>query len=148
MFERTDPNTLIKWLVFAAVVYLVVPFDLVPDFLGFPGRIDDVLIMAWLGWFYWNHLRQYRSSESEREDPGQSAGTGQGSPASSSAKTFDPYRVLGITRTASRDAIQAAYRSRMQEYHPDKVAHLGQELQTLAHEKSQQIQRAYRELHR
>jgi DnaJ-domain-containing protein 1 len=34
----------------------------------------------------------------------------------------------------------------MREYHPDKVAHLGEALQTLAHEKSQEIQRAYRAL--
>jgi preprotein translocase subunit Sec63 len=36
--------------------------------------------------------------------------------------------------------------TRMKEYHPDKVAHLGDELQVLAHEKSQEIQRAYRQL--
>jgi DnaJ like chaperone protein len=34
----------------------------------------------------------------------------------------------------------------MMEYHPDKVAHLGEELQKLAHEKSQEIQRAYQQL--
>jgi len=33
-------------------------------------------------------------------------------------------------------------------YHPDKVAHLGEELQKLAHEKSQEIQRAYQQLRR
>jgi len=31
----------------------------------------------------------------------------------------------------------------MGEYHPDKVAHLGEALQEVAHEKSQEIQRAY-----
>jgi DnaJ-domain-containing protein 1 len=34
----------------------------------------------------------------------------------------------------------------MKEYHPDKVAHLGEELQNLALEKSRDIQRAYRQL--
>jgi len=56
--------------------------------------------------------------------------------------------VLGVDRTASQEAIRAAYRSRMKEYHPDKVAHLGSELQDLAHAKSQQIERAYRRLRR
>jgi DnaJ-domain-containing protein 1 len=34
----------------------------------------------------------------------------------------------------------------MTEYHPDKVAHLGEELQELAHQKVLQIQRAYHQL--
>lgn len=34
----------------------------------------------------------------------------------------------------------------MQEYHPDKVSHLGEGLQELAHTKTQEIQRAYKEL--
>jgi DnaJ like chaperone protein len=51
-----------------------------------------------------------------------------------------------VDRSASGKEIQSAYRARMQEYHPDKVAHLGDELQKLAHEKSQDIQRAYQEI--
>ena len=34
----------------------------------------------------------------------------------------------------------------MSEYHPDKVAHLGEELQELAHRKALEIQEAYRQL--
>jgi hypothetical protein len=149
MFERTDPKTLMKWLIFGAVVYFLLPFDLIPDFLGFPGRIDDVVTIALLAWFYRNHVQQYVAPGSAHEAAGSSAdaGSGQGSRAQSKhARAFDAYVVLGVTRSASSDAIQAAYRTRMQEYHPDKVAHLGEELQTLAHEKSQDIQRAYREL--
>ncbi|MCH2186293.1 DnaJ domain-containing protein, partial [Myxococcota bacterium] len=59
---------------------------------------------------------------------------------------FDPYTVLGIDRSASEKEIQSAYRARMQEYHPDKVSHLGEELQRLANVKSQEIQRAYQQL--
>jgi len=150
MLERMDPKTLVKWLIVAAIVYLVMPYDLLPDFLGLPGRIDDVLIMGWLAWFYRNHLQQYVARESEKGQTGQTeAGSGgQGATrAAKSSMAFDAYEVLGVTRSASSDAIQEAYRSRMQEYHPDKVAHLGEELQQLAHEKSQQIQRAYRQLH-
>jgi oxygen-independent coproporphyrinogen-3 oxidase len=42
--------------------------------------------------------------------------------------------------------IQAAYRARMREYHSDKVAHLGEELRKLAHDKAIEIQQAYRQL--
>jgi hypothetical protein len=149
MFEKTDPKTLLKWLVVAALVYLIVPFDLIPDFFGLPGRIDDVLILAWLAWFYRNHVRQYVASgfgpDSARGASGENAG--QGAPTGrSSATAFDAYEVLGVAHSASSDEIQSAYKARMGEYHPDKVAHLGEALQKLAHEKSQEIQRAYREL--
>ncbi len=58
MFEEMESKTLAKWLIFAAVVYLLLPFDLIPDYFGAPGRIDDVVTMALLGWYYWNNLRQ------------------------------------------------------------------------------------------
>ncbi len=149
MFERTDPKTLMKWLVLAAVVYFLLPYDLFPDFLGIAGRIDDVLIMAWLAGLDWNHAPQYMATGSAQEPAGRRADADprQSSPAGPKhSKALDAYEVLGVMRSASSDAIQAAYRSRMKEYHPDKVAHLGEELQKLAHEKSQQIQRAYRQL--
>jgi hypothetical protein len=149
MFEKTAPKTLLKWLIVAALVYLIVPFDLVPDFIGLPGRIDDVLILAWLAWFYRNHIRQYVASGfgPDSASGASSGNAGQGAPVGrASAHAFDAYEVLGIAHSASSDEIQSAYRARMGEYHPDKVAHLGEALQKLAHEKSQEIQRAYREL--
>jgi len=42
--------------------------------------------------------------------------------------------------------VRAAYRREMVNYHPDKVAHLGKELQELAKTKAQEINRAYEEL--
>lgn len=53
------------------------------------------------------------------------------------------YTVLGVSESASTDDITAAYRSAMNQYHPDKVAHLGVELQAVASKKSQQINTAY-----
>lgn len=51
-----------------------------------------------------------------------------------------------IPPSATREAIRAAYKARMKEYHPDKVASLGEELQELAHRKSLEIQKAYEQL--
>jgi len=137
MRKRADPRALKKWLILAALVYFIFPYDLIPDFAGLPGRIDDLLVMVGLAWFYRNHAKPFFAAGGRR----QAAAAGP-----EDANAFDPYAVLGIGPTASRDAIQSAYRARMQEYHPDKVAHLGEELQKLALEKSQQIQRAYQEL--
>lgn len=143
MFERMDPKTLRTWLIIAAVAYFLLPYDLLPDMLGFPGRIDDLLMMAWLAWYYRNHLRRFVTSDSEDPSSGPEPQAGP-----EHERELDAYEVLGISRTASNEAIQDAYRGRMKEYHPDKVAHLGEELQKLAHEKSQQIQHAYQQLRR
>ena len=60
----------------------------------------------------------------------------------------DPYAVLGIGRGASDAEIAHAYRERMMEYHPDRVATLGPELRELAHRKTLEIQRAWTTLRR
>jgi DnaJ-domain-containing protein 1 len=57
-----------------------------------------------------------------------------------------PYTVLGVGRSASQEGTRAAYRREMTNYHPDKVAHLGPELQELAKRKAQDINRAFQEL--
>ncbi|MFP6655992.1 MAG: DnaJ domain-containing protein [Myxococcota bacterium] len=134
-----------KWLIVAALIYFLVPYDLIPDFLGLPGRIDDLLVLAWVAWTYRSQLMQAftkRAASSEGATSGKTASAG----GANESEAFDPYAVLGITPSASAEMIQKAYRARMKEYHPDKVAHLGEELQRLAHQKSQQIERAYRQL--
>ncbi len=137
-----DPRTLKKWLIAIAVLYLVLPRDLVFDFLGRGlGLIDDLLVIALLVWFYRRHLRGTRESEG----PGRKERSSRAQPAASEP-AFDPYEVLGIPASASAETIQSAYKARMNEYHPDKVAHLGEELQELAHRKALEIQQAYQKL--
>jgi DnaJ like chaperone protein len=53
------------------------------------------------------------------------------------------YEVLGVSESASREEIAAAYRRRISEYHPDKVSNLGDEIRAVAERKSQQINAAY-----
>jgi len=155
MFERTEPRILLWWLVAAAILYLVLPFDLIPDLIGLPGRIDDLAAIVVLVLFYRNHVKQHRQAHPEQGDGRRFTGAGAGGQSSSGPERpgskrgeqpFDAYKVLSVPRSASHETIHTAYRERMKEYHPDKVAHLGEELQQLAHEKSQQIQRAYREI--
>ena len=52
-------------------------------------------------------------------------------------------RVLELPAEASLDEIHEAYRRLISQYHPDKVASLGRELQELAEAKSKDIAIAY-----
>lgn len=61
---------------------------------------------------------------------------------------WDPHAILGVPHGASEETVTRAYRDRLKEYHPDRVAGLGAELQDLAHRKTLDIQRAYAELTR
>ena len=92
--------------------------------------------------------RNRRRTSTEQEAQGASSArehTRQGvrDPKHESATGFDPYVILGVARNASKEEIRAAYLREMASYHPDKVAHLGQDLQELAKRKSQAINRAY-----
>ena len=142
-----DPRNLKKWLIIIAVLYLVFPRDLIPDFLGSGlGLIDDLSLIALLTYFYRSRLREYTArttQESGGQDERERSSRAQ---AEASESSFDPYHILGIDSSASGKEIQAAYKARMHEYHPDKVAHLGEELQKVAHRKAVEIQQAYEQL--
>jgi uncharacterized membrane protein YkvA (DUF1232 family) len=112
----------------ALLVYLRSPIDLLPDRLGAIGLLDDLVLLGAAFWWLWR--RRARPAARPQDAP------------------WDPYAVLGVGRDASREDITRAYRDQMQRYHPDRVAHLGQELQDLAHRKTVEIQRAYEELGR
>jgi DnaJ like chaperone protein len=58
------------------------------------------------------------------------------------------YRVLEVSSDASDDDIRKAYRAMAQKYHPDKVTHLGHEMQKAAQEKFQALNSAYNEIRR
>jgi hypothetical protein len=58
----------------------------------------------------------------------------------------DPFTVLGVSRNATFEEIKRAYRTKMREYHPDKVASLGAELREVAERKAKQINEAFETL--
>lgn len=158
LFQNMSPKTLQVLLIAAAIFYLILPYDLVPDFFGLPGRLDDLVMMIWLAWLYQTRGAEWlgggaskprtgsQGEASEGDRSSRSRADGGGARANSGKPLADPHAVLGIGAGASAEEIRKAYRERMKEYHPDKVAHLGKELQDLALEKSQQIQRAYQQL--
>jgi DnaJ like chaperone protein len=56
---------------------------------------------------------------------------------------YHNYKILEITPDASNDEIKKAYRKMAVKYHPDKVSHLGPEIQESAKKKFQELNAAY-----
>ena len=155
MKPSDDPQRarLKRWLIAAAIVYLLMPRDLVPDFLGRGlGLVDDLALIAGMAWFYRRRLRDLAAREAgqatESGDRAERRGRPQDGPATEPRDETppDPHTVLGVPRSASQEEIRAAYRARMRDYQPDRVAHLGEELQRLAHRKTLEIQGAFERL--
>lgn len=147
------------WPFVVWLAYLVLPYDLIPDFLLGFGWSEDLLILAALYW-WWRKRQQTSASENPNYQArqGDAAGAGgQGRAQSGNREQAasrsrrqkpvrDPYEILGVTRPAGLEEIKRAYRLQASRYHPDKVSHLGEEFQTLAKEKFQEIQWAYEQL--
>jgi hypothetical protein len=138
------------------ILYLLSPFDLLPDVFPVVGWLDDLLAMAGLYWYFarwYDRARPHAASgggrdfnHREYETHDSDNGREQTQPADHAAA--DPWHVLQVTPQASAQEIAAAYRAQLLKYHPDRVAHLGDEFQRLAHRKTLEIQQAYTKLKR
>jgi len=56
------------------------------------------------------------------------------------------YKVLGVDKNATNDEIKKAYRKLAVKLHPDKVAHLGEDIQRNAKERFQKLNEAYEKI--
>jgi hypothetical protein len=140
----------VKWFwVILAVIYLVSPYDIIPG-LHPAGWIDDIFVLVLL----FRYLIQSRNSgaaghaahgdNTHRQQQSRTTDTGQ----SETRQEGSPYDVLGVSPGADQDEIHAAYRKLANQYHPDKVAHLGDEFRTMAEKRFKEIQSAYDKLSR
>lgn len=60
--------------------------------------------------------------------------------------TKSAYEILEINQSASNEEVKKAFRKMAKKYHPDKVGHLGVELQESAEEKFKAVNKAYKEI--
>lgn len=136
-----------KWIwIGLAILYVLSRIDLIPDvFIGW-GWIDDIVVLLLL-WRYLARLRQ-ASNLFNQAGPQFNQGTGGSSSqqASDHQNARSPHEILEVEPGASEEEIRSAYRRLANQYHPDKVAHLGKELQELAELRFKEIQEAYQRL--
>ena len=55
----------------------------------------------------------------------------------------DPYATLGVNASASDQEIEQAWRRKMSDYHPDRVANSADEIRNLAEQRAREINAAY-----
>ncbi len=132
-------------LVLAAVVYLVLPWDL--DFIPVVGRLDDVALLLLALANYWKKAGGDPARKS-RPAPGGHGRSGGGPRGEGAAGGADPASVLGVDRAASEEEIKKAYRDLLGRYHPDRVQHLGEEFREMAAKRTVEINRAYQHIKR
>ncbi len=56
------------------------------------------------------------------------------------------YNVLGVSSKSSDQEIKKAYRKMATKYHPDKIAHLGDDFKNIAQEKFKSVSEAYQKI--
>jgi DnaJ-domain-containing protein 1 len=134
---------MMQWIwIILALVYLLSPYDLIPGFSAV-SWLDDLFILVLL----YRYLSRFKRMRSPGGQPyGGNRSSGEPSHDNTTPKPKSPYEVLGVRPGAGRDEIKAAYRKLAGQYHPDKVAHLGDEFQTMAEQRFKEIQEAYQEL--
>ena len=145
-------------LIILGIFYVITPYNLLPSFIPVIGWIDDIAVTALMIYYIkYGRLPDFVNRLLGRMPRGNGRSSGHysshrayqqkpGSGAHGYAGERNPYDVLGVSSNASRDEIHSAYRKLVQQYHPDKVSHMGQEIQDVAAKKFVEIQIAYERL--
>lgn len=129
------------WIIIA-LIYLLSPLDIIPG-VHPVAWLDDIVVLVLLYRYlskYWRGKGSGQPPFGNRQKPHQQSQPHDGEP---SGKPRTPHEILGVPQDADPQKIRAAYRDLANQYHPDKVAHLGEEFQKMAEERFKEIQQAY-----
>lgn len=83
----------------------------------------------------------------ESEAAGQHNSSSTNSSSTDGVSTIQEcFDVLGISKWSSAEEIRSAYKTKIKDYHPDKVAHLGEKLRSTAAVETVKLNSAYSRL--
>jgi DnaJ like chaperone protein len=144
-------------LVILGILYILNPYDLLPDLMVGLGWLDDIAVLGLLIRFFYlqkktrGAFRRYSQNNRDARNHFEGGAADESGPKGraeqrDSETRWDPHRVLGLEPGASREDVKKAFRRLAGQYHPDKVGHLGEEFRILAEKRFKEIQRAYDEL--
>lgn len=142
-------------LLLLCVLYVLSPVDLLPDFLGVPGRLDDLVVALGTLFYLYSaskkvpgtgRSRRERASREGRQGHRDRGGSENASPGSAARESIDPYEVLGVDRGEEFEEIRSRYKEKLLQYHPDRVQHLGKEFEEIAERKTKEITEAYQKI--
>lgn len=139
------------FLIVLVCLYVLSPFDLLPDLIPVSGWLDDAFLVGLLLYYLkrgtfpalFSWLNRFVANNGKKQDRFSGRTFDFNTEQQAPETNKNPYEILGITPGASQDEIKEAYRRAAQAYHPDKVSHLGREFQDLAQEKFLEIQNAF-----
>ncbi len=118
-----------------------------------PGEIVSIVVgLAGGFWLVSRVMEADFSDDNPSEDPAPDRRQGSSDEPRaedvSGAGAFRPstwWSVLDVLPTATRDEIALAYKRKISQYHPDKVAQMGEEIRAVAERKSKEVNAAYEE---
>ena len=117
------------------IIYIISPLDL------FPFVFDDLIATGFLFYFW----RKFKNQKSQKNyySRSQSQANIRTEPERSSISVDKSYKLLNVSSDVPFSEVQKAYKDKMAKSHPDKVAHLSEELQKKAKELTLEINKAY-----
>lgn len=127
-------NLVFYLLVIFLIIYIISPWDIHPHFF------DDLGAFGIL-YYLWRKYKKYKRAGSYYYSKTQSQENKKKEPYAG-LDLKEAYGLLGVNHDASWEEIQKAYKEKIVKSHPDKVAHLSEELQKKAKELTLQLNKS------
>ena len=127
-------NLVFYFLLIILIIYIISPWDIHPHFF------DDLGAFGLL-YYLWRKYKKYKRAGSYYYSKTQSQENKKKEPYVDLGLE-EAYGLLGVNPDASWEEVQKAYKEKIAKSHPDKVAHLSEELQNKAKELTLKLNKA------
>ncbi|GAB1371417.1 hypothetical protein MASR1M45_14790 [Candidatus Kapaibacterium sp.] len=93
-----------------------------------------------------DELNNPKKSSSDNKARSNNSGSNNKEYSNVSSDIADAFYTLGLKPDADIETIKAVYKKKMKEFHPDKVAHLSEEIKLRAESRAKDINQAYNKI--